>query len=63
MGGDGRLFARPAGGARDQPLLDGEEVGGGPAAFFQGTVGDHTDCSLGQEAVGQRLELCPSGAD
>jgi hypothetical protein len=28
MGGDGGLFARPAGGAGDQPLLDGEEVGG-----------------------------------
>jgi hypothetical protein len=62
MGGHGRLLGRPAGGAGDQPLLDGEEVGGGPAAFFQGAVGDHTDCSLGQETVGQFLELGPSGA-
>ena len=63
MGGDGGLLACPVGGAGDQPLLDRQEVGGGPAALLQGPVGDHTDRPLGQEPVRQRLELAPSGAD
>jgi hypothetical protein len=28
------LLTRPAGGAGDQPLLDGQQVGSGPTAFF-----------------------------
>ena len=62
MGGHGRLLARPAGGAGDQPLLDGQQVGGGPAALLQGPVGDHADRPLGQEPVRQLLQLGPSGA-
>jgi hypothetical protein len=61
MGGDRRLLARPAGGAGDEPLLDRQQVGGGPAAFLQGPVGDHTDRPLGQEPVDQLLQLAPSG--
>jgi hypothetical protein len=59
VGSSGCLLARPAGGGGDQPLLDGEEVGGGPAAFLQGPVGDHADRSLRQEAVGQLFQLGP----
>jgi hypothetical protein len=62
MGDHGRLLARPAGGARDQPLLDRQQVGSRPAAVLQGPVGDHADRPLGQEPVGQLLELGPSGA-
>ena len=62
MGGHGRLLARPAGGAGDQPLLDRQQVGGGPAALLQGPVGDHADRPLGQEPVRQLLQLGPAGA-
>jgi hypothetical protein len=62
MGDPGRLIPGPAGGAGDQPLLDCQQVRGGPAAVLQGPVGDHADRPLGQEPVGQRLELGPSGA-
>jgi hypothetical protein len=61
VGGDRRLFTCPAGGARDQPLLHGQEVGGRPAALLQGPVGDHADRLFGQESVGLRLQLGPSG--
>jgi hypothetical protein len=44
-----------------QPLLDGQQVGGGPAALLQGPVGDHANRPLGQEPVGQFLKLGPSG--
>src|SRR5215218_2865041 len=49
-----------AGGGRDEPLLDGEQLGGGPAAFLQSPVGDPADRPLGQEPVGQLLQLRPS---
>jgi hypothetical protein len=42
--------------------LDGQEVGGGPAALLQGPVGDHTDRPLGQEPIRQRLQLSPADA-
>jgi hypothetical protein len=61
MGSPSRLLLGPAGGCRDQPLFDGQEVGGGPAAFLQGPVGDHADRSLGQEPVRELLQFCPSG--
>jgi hypothetical protein len=61
MGGDRRMFLRPAGGADDETLLHRQEVGGGPAALLQGPVGDHADRPLGQEPVGQLLQLDPSG--
>jgi hypothetical protein len=60
VGDPGRPVIRPAGGAPDQPLLDGQEVGGGPAALLQRSVGDHADRPLGQEPIRQRLELGPS---
>jgi hypothetical protein len=62
MGDQGRVLAGPAGGAPDQPLLDRQQVGSRPAALLQGPVGDHTDRPLGQEPVGQRLQLGPPGA-
>jgi hypothetical protein len=62
MGGNGRLLARPAGGAGDQSLLDRQQVGSGPAALLQRPVGDHADRPLGQEPVGQRLQFRPSDA-
>jgi hypothetical protein len=55
MGDDRRLFLRPAGGGVDQPLLDGQQVGGGPAALLQCPAGDHIDRPLGQEPVRQPL--------
>jgi hypothetical protein len=51
MGNPGRLALRPAGGALDQPLLDGQQLGRGPAALLQRPVGDHTDRPLGQEPI------------
>jgi hypothetical protein len=51
MGGDRGLFGRSAGGVGHQLPFDGQEVGGGPAAFLQGPVGDHTDRPLGQEPI------------
>jgi hypothetical protein len=62
IGRHGRLLPRSAGGAGDQPLLDRQQVGGGPAALLQGPVGDHADCPLGQEPIGQVLQLGPAGA-
>ena len=61
MGDPGRLLAGPAGGRRDQPLLDPQQLRSGPAAFFKGSVGDHADRPLSQEPVRQLLELGPSG--
>jgi hypothetical protein len=43
MGGDRRLFLRPAGDDDDETLLDREKVGGRPAALLQGPVDDHAD--------------------
>jgi hypothetical protein len=63
VGGDRGPFARPVGGAGDQPLLHRQEVGGGPAAFLQGPVGDHTDRPLRQEPIRQRLEAAGLRAD
>jgi hypothetical protein len=60
--GDSRLLVRPASGAGDQPLLDRQQLGSGPAALLQGPVGDHTDRTLGQEPIGQLLKLGPFGA-
>ena len=62
VGDPGRLLSRPAGGACDQPLLDRQQLRGGPAAFLQGPVGDHADCPLDQEPIRQLLQLAPSGA-
>jgi hypothetical protein len=58
----GGVLARPASGRGNQPLLDAQEVGGGPAALLQGPVGDHTHRLLGQEPVRQGLKLCPADA-
>jgi hypothetical protein len=62
VGSHGRLLPRPAGGGRDQPLLDGQQLRGRPAALLQRPVGDHTDRPLGQEPVRQVLQLASSGA-
>jgi hypothetical protein len=61
MGSDRRMFLHPAGGADDETLLHRQEVGGRPAALLKRPVGDHADRPLGQEPVGQRLQLAPSG--
>jgi hypothetical protein len=61
MGDHGRVLVRSAGGADDEALLDGQQVGGGPAALLQGPIGDHTDRPLGQEPIRQRLQLARSG--
>jgi hypothetical protein len=47
VGGHGRQLARPTGARGDQPLFDGEQLRGGPAALLQGPVGDHADRPLG----------------
>jgi hypothetical protein len=57
-----RLLAGAAGGRSDELLLDAEEFGGGPAAFFQRPVGHHGHRLLGQEPVGQALQVGPGGA-
>jgi hypothetical protein len=62
MRSHGGPFARPTSGRNDQPLLNRQEVGGGPAALLQGPVGDHADRPLGQEPIRQLLQLHPSGA-
>jgi hypothetical protein len=62
MGDPSRQLPRPAGGRDDEALLDRQQLGGGPAALLQGPVGDHTDRPLGQEPIGQGLELGPSGS-
>jgi hypothetical protein len=59
MGGHRRLLAGPARGAGDQPLLDRQQLRGGPAALLQGPVGDHADRPLGQEPVRQLFQLGP----
>ena len=61
MGHHGGLLAGAAGGGGDQPLLDRQQLGGGPAALLQRPLGDHADRPLGQEPVGQLLELGPGG--
>ena len=62
MRDDRRLLVHPAGNCGDQLLLDGQELGGGPAAFLQGPVGGHADRPLGHEPVRELLELGSSGA-
>ena len=62
VGGDGGSLPCPVGRAGDRPLLDSEEVGGGPAALLQGPIGDHADRPLSQEPVRQLLQVCPSDA-
>jgi hypothetical protein len=62
MGDDRRLFVCPAGRGLDQPLLDRQQLGGGPAALLQSPVGDHADRPLGQEPIRQLLKLGSSGA-
>jgi hypothetical protein len=59
MGGHRRLLPRSAGGPGDQPLLDRQQLWGGPAALLQGPVGDHADRPLGQEPVRQLFQLGP----
>jgi hypothetical protein len=56
-----RLLTGPVGGRGDQLLLDGQQLGGGPAALLQRPVGHHRNRPVGQEAVGQLLELGPGG--
>ena len=47
--GDHRgLLAGAAGGGGDQPLLHGQELGGGPAALLQRPIGHHGHRPLGQ---------------
>ena len=62
VGDHGRLLVGAAGGGGDQPLLDGQQLGGGPAALLQRPLRDHGHRPLGQESVGQPLELGPAGA-
>jgi hypothetical protein len=62
MGGNGGVLAGSAGGALNQPLLDGQQVRGGPTALLQGPVGDHADRPLSQEPIRQLLQHGPSGA-
>jgi hypothetical protein len=62
VGDHGRLLLGAAGGGGDQPLLDGEEFGGGPAPFLQRPIGHHGHPPLGTEPVSEVLELDPAGA-
>jgi hypothetical protein len=62
MGHHGGLLAGAAGGGGDQPLLDPQQLRGGPAALLQRPVGDHADRPLGKKLVGQVLELDSAGA-
>jgi hypothetical protein len=48
-------------GGGDQPLLHSQQLGGGPAALLQRPLGDHGHRPIGQEPVGQLLELDPGG--
>jgi hypothetical protein len=52
MGHHRGLFAGAAGGGGDQPLLDRQQFGGGPAALLQRPLGDNADRPLGTELVG-----------
>jgi hypothetical protein len=61
VGDHGGLLAGAADGRGDQLLLHGEELGGRPAALLQRPLGDHGHRPLGQEPVGQVLELGPGG--
>jgi hypothetical protein len=61
MGHLGGLLAGAAGGGGDQPLLCGQQLRGGPAPLLDRPIGDHADRPLGQEPVGQVLELGSAG--
>ena len=62
MGHHRGLVAGAADGRLDQPLLSGQQLRGRPAALLQRPLGHHADRLLGQEPVGQPLELGPRGA-
>jgi hypothetical protein len=61
MADHGGLLAGAAGRGSNQPLLDPEELRGGPAALLQRPLGHHGYRPLDQEPVGQLLELGPGG--
>jgi hypothetical protein len=61
VGDYGRLLVGAAGGGRDQPLLDGQELGGGPAALLQRPICHHADRPLGTEPVSEIFQLRPAG--
>jgi hypothetical protein len=61
MGHHGGLFANAAGRGGNQPLLDGEQLRGGPAALLHRPVGHHRHRPLSQEPVDQLLELDSGG--
>jgi hypothetical protein len=58
-----RLLVGAAGGGSNQPLLDGQELGGGPAALLQRPIRHHGHRPLGTEPVREALELGPADAD
>jgi hypothetical protein len=62
VGRDGGLLAGAVPGGDDEPLLDGQQLRGGPAALLQRPVGHHRDRPLGEEPVGQLLQLDSGGA-
>jgi hypothetical protein len=62
MANNGGLLADPVGGGGDQPLLHGQQFGGGPAALLQCPIRHHGHGPLGTEPVGQLLELGPGGS-
>jgi hypothetical protein len=47
---------------RDQPLLHGQELGGGPAPLLHRPLGHHRDRPLEDEPVGQLLQFGAGGA-
>ena len=57
----GGLLAGPADGRGNQPLFDSQQLGGRPAPLLQRPLGDHGHRPIGQEPVGQLLELGPGG--
>jgi hypothetical protein len=54
---DPDLLGRPADRRVQQPLLDLEQFGGGPAVLPDGVLGHHAHTAFGQEPVGQPLQL------
>jgi hypothetical protein len=62
MANHGRPFAGAVDRGGDQLLFHAEEFGGGPAALFQRPLGHHGHRPVGQEPVGQPLQLGAAGA-
>ena len=61
-GHHGGLLAGSVDGSADQALLDGQQLGGGPATLLHRSLDHHGHRLLGQEPVGELLELSPGGA-